>query len=191
MIQLRADQMAGPRPPIEPSHGCFIAGGAIRRWFAGKEELSDVDVFGPSEKHLKDFLASKKSELLFSTKNADTYLIEGVNVQLIKYYHPTIEKLLAEFDFNVCQFGWSEDGIFATEDAVIGLLRGHLSVGKIQEGFEVDSLRRAFKYQSKGFQPCLGTIQKIANSFVEITAEEIAAQIEMSPKGGKRGVRFD
>jgi len=57
--------------------------------------------------------------------------------------------------------------------------------------FAADSLRRAFKYQTKGFTPCAGTIRDLATAFTTITREQIQAQVEMSPNGGKRLVRFD
>lgn len=194
LLQLLLDDMRGKIPPIEPSCGCFIAGGAIRRWFTGGEKLSDIDVFGPSKSHTDEFIKEFGLNAVQTddTKNATTYAVAGVKLQVIKHYHPTIEALLESFDFNVCQFGWSDDGIFATQKAVIGVLRGHLSVATIHKDFAVDSLRRAFKYNAKGFTPCGGTIRDLANSLRGLTEEEVKKQVEMSPRGGKwKIVRFD
>ena len=52
-------------------------------------------------------------------------------------------------------------------------------------------MRRAFKYQRKGFEPCLGTIRDIAEVIRTLNEEELKAQVELSPAGGKRFVRFD
>lgn len=190
-IQLPVDRMRGDKPPIEPRDGCFIAGGAVRRWFNGSEELSDVDVFAPTADHQTAFLKNRSVKLVDQTSRADTYQCDGVRLQLIKFYHPTVDALFGAFDFNVCQFAWTEAGIFATQDAVIGVLRGHLSIVALTKEFAVDSLRRAFKYQQKGFEPCAGTLRDLANNFRQLTDEEMKAQVELSPKGGSRIVRFD
>ena len=193
IVQLKLDDMRGVIPPVTPTSGCFIAGGSVRRWFTGHEDLSDVDVFAPAEENHTAFLEAigKPAKLIDKTKHASTYLVDGVRVQLIKFFRANIDELFSNFDFNVCQFAWTEQGVFATQEAVIGVLRGHLAVGKIRKDFAVDSLRRTFKYQMKGFEPCAGTIRDIARSFIELTEEEIKKQVEQSPKGGKRIVRFD
>lgn len=191
LIQLKLDYMRGPIPPIPPKHGCWIAGGAVRRWFLGTEKLSDIDVFAPSAQCFEKFIAEHDADLVDSHKHADTYEIDGVKVQCIKFHHPTPEALVQNFDFNICQFVWTEVGAFATANAIIGALRGHLAVEKINPEFAVDSLRRAFKYQRRGFTPCAGTLRDIANSFLELTKEQIENQVSISPKGGRRIVRID
>lgn len=192
LIQLKPDDMRGVEPPIKPIAGCFICGGAVRRWFNDREKLSDVDVFAPSAEHHVNFMKSLPSaEVSSDHANATTYTVDGVLVQCIKKYFPTLQDTIESFDFNVCQFGWCESGIFATAPAIIGVLRGHLAVNKLVKAFATDSLRRAFKYQRKGFSPCLGTIRDLALGLRELTEEEIKTQIEISPKGGKRGIRYD
>lgn len=191
VIQLSHEHIRGKIPPIAPSAGCFIAGGAVRRWFGTDEQLSDIDVFAPAKENHAEFLKDKTVEIVDDNKHAETYLISGVKVQLIKFYHPTVDALFEAFDYNVCQFAWTEAGIFASHDAVIGVLRGHLSVAKISKEFAVDSLRRAFKYQRRGYEPCAGTLRDIAKSLSTLTQEEIESQVQLSPKGGSRIIRFD
>lgn len=192
IIQLKLDDMRGSIPPVKPAAGCFIAGGAVRRWFTGLEKLSDVDIFAPSKETLSAFLATiDGAEKVDETKNADTYLLKDTRIQLIKHYRPTVELLLNSFDFNVCQFAWDEKGIWATPEAAIGTLRGQLSVAQITPEFAMDSMRRAFKYQDKGFKPCDGTIRDISNIVATLNREQIESQIVISPHGGRRIVRFD
>ncbi len=192
IIQLKLDDMRGEIPPLKPSNGCFIAGGAIRRWFTGKEDLSDVDVFAPSEANHAAYLATIGNAVkLDETANAVTYQVDKTKLQLIKHYRASVQELVDSFDFNVCQFAWDESGIWATPEAAIGTLRGHLSIAKITKEFSIDSLRRAFKYQNKGFKPCDGTIRDISKVISELSKEEVEAQVTMSPKGGSRIVRFD
>ena len=99
--------------------------------------------------------------------------------------------MLDGFDFNVCQFAWDGSKVFATMEAIVGALRGHLAVNKLQPGFEMDSFRRAFKYQRRGFLPCAGTMLTLATALQSLTPEKIKEQVEMSPGGGKRFIHFD
>jgi hypothetical protein len=53
------------------------------------------------------------------------------------------------------------------------------------------AVRRSFKYQTKGFFPCAGTMRSLAEAIRSLTDDEIKKQVEMSPAGGQRIVRFD
>lgn len=186
--------MAGHRPPIEPTEGSWIAGGAVRRWFNDGESLQDVDVFAPTLGSLDAFRKERLSGFDESQKttNAITYWNGKIKVQLITgRLFPTVEACLDAFDFTICQFAWTKAGIYTTEEAIISTLRRHLSVHRITKEFALDSMRRAFKYQRKGFEPCLGTIRDIAIVIRTLDEEELKNQIELSPAGGKRFVRFD
>jgi hypothetical protein len=110
---------------------------------------------------------------------------------LIKLYRNTIEDLFDCFDFTICQFAWDGNDIFSTIEGVITTERKHLSVHKVQKGFEIDSLRRAFKYFEKGYKPCLGTIGELGKSLAGTELKEIEQQIQISPGGNKRIVRWD
>lgn len=192
IVQLNLDDMRGPKPAVEPACGCWIAGGAVRAWFTGGEKVSDIDVFGPSLQATADFVNSLfRPKLVGAHSNAETYLVYGSLVQVIKLFKPNIDELLYGFDYNVCQFAWTGEGIFATQEAIIGALRGHLAVGRISHDFAMDSLRRAFKYQKKGYAPCAGTLRDIANALRKLSDEDVKNQVEISPSGGKRTVHMD
>jgi hypothetical protein len=194
IITLLEEQMLGKKPFIEPIEGVVIAGGAIRKWFTGKEKNSDVDVFSSSESLLEKFKIEKLKDYIpiSSTKNAATFKSGDKIVQLIngKLFNG-VKEMFDNFDFTCCQFAWTHQGIYTTSKAIISTLREHLEVQKISKDFAVDSLRRAFKYQMKGFEPCWGTIRDLANSLRELTDEQIKNAVELSPAGGKRLVRFD
>lgn len=192
LVQLLADDMRGDKPPVEPLAGCCIAGGAVRRWFTGDESLSDVDVFSADDESEEKFVASLVGFEVIATSNNATTMSNGkVLVQCIKLRFKTTAEMFDAFDFSICQFAWNMDGIWTTPKALIGTLRKHLSVHKIQPGFEMDSLRRAFKYQRKGFTPCLGALRDLATSLARLEPPEINAQVEISPQGGKRIIRYD
>lgn len=194
LIKLDQSVFRGNRPQISPILDVWFAGGAVRQWFTGGEAASDIDVFGKNQESLDRFIKEK----LFSAKklseqdHLSSFSLNGQLIQVIKYnYYDSISSLLDSFDFTICQFGWDGETVFATESALVSSLRGHLRVHQITPEFAADSLRRAFKYQLKGYIPCLGTLKDLALSFQGLTKETIEQQIAISPEGGVRFVGVD
>lgn len=192
IIKLEQEMMMGEKPKVNPVNGTYVAGGSIRRWFTGEKQLSDIDVFG-SDEGIKEFIKFHKlSSPLSQTNNADSYFASGRTIQIIKLKFDSMEDAIDHFDFVHCQFAWGgEDNIIASLKGILCSLRKKLMVHKIQEGYELDSLRRAFKYQRQGYTPCVGCLHEIASSFRDKTAEQLKEQLEISPGGGERNVRFD
>lgn len=192
IVELHADDMRGLKPCVEPTAGACIAGGAVRGWFSGAEKLSDIDVFCADDESETRFIGSLAGyREIGKSKHARNFSDGKHLVQVIGLRFPDTRSLFDSFDFKLCQFAWNSAGIWATPQAIIGTLRGHLSVHKIQPGFEMDSLRRAFKYQRKGFSPCLGTLRDLSGAIRPLTEEGIKKQTEISPGGGKRVIRYD
>jgi len=173
---------------------CWIAGGAVRAWFTGKETSRDIDVFAINDGHLANFVKENNlsQNLSRSTERMDEYNVAGTPVQLIKVYSSTIRECFDKFDYYLCQFAYDGEAVLTTIEALLAVERKHLSVNKFLRGFEVDSLRRAFKYAAKGFRPCIGTIHDIARALSEVPKEDVERQAVLSPGGGKRGfIRWD
>ena len=194
LIKLNEKQMRGKSPSITLTKNTWVAGGAIRQWFVGNEKKSDIDIFGVNDDALNGFVLAncQGAKLIFSSINAHTYDRNGDIIQIIRGKHFTsLEQALQSFDFNVCQFGWDGNFIYSTTEAVISVLRGHLGVNSISKELAADSLRRAFKYQKKGYIPCHGTILEICKSFVGLSDEQIESQVALSPSGGKRILGID
>lgn len=194
LIKIHNDYLLGQKPILSPTSGVWIAGGAIRQWFVGEEKASDIDVFASSEEKIKEFISAKMvgAEKAASNDRLESFIYSGQIIQCIKYkYFATAEELIDSFDFNVCRFVWDGVNVYAAEDAIIGTLRKTLSVHKITEGLEADSLRRAFKYQRKGYTPCWGTIKALAQCFSSLSKEKIEEQVQISLGGGTRFVGVD
>lgn len=193
---IKVDQLTclGKKPLLEINDGIWIAGGAIRQWFVGNEKSTDIDVFGKTQESLDTFVTNnlKGCRLLTYRENLRSYDYKGTMVQIITYdFYENVEALLDSFDFNVCQFAYDGKEVYSTVSAITSVLRNHLGVHKITPPLVADSLRRAFKYQEKGYKPCLGTIQKLGESFSGVSKEEIQNQISISPGGGMRFVGVD
>ena len=208
LIELREDSMWGKKPDLPETFILFpnecIGGGAIRRWFQKEpnHKDSDIDLFyitteephleGNMQKRIAYFVENnyKRNE----TKNAITFSDERYKFQIIKKDFDSWKSIIEQFDFKCCQFLWvpSDEGlkILSKPDAVMSTARKHLALNQMNKGFEVDTLRRAFKYYAQGFKPCMGTFRDIALG-LGMSAEDVNKQIEFSPGGGKRVIRFD
>ena len=190
MIELSKQEMQGYIPDLEIPDGFVIAGGSIRRWFTGEKQDSDFDYFRiDGEENYK--LSIDGISEIYSNQIQTTYSLDGKRLQSIKKRYVSVEDLFEHFDFHHCQFAYDGENIFTTKKAIISSLRKHLSFNNVIEGFELDTLRRAFKYQRQGFTPCSGTIADIA-MMLKASDSDFDQQRIMSPNGGKKNiVRFD
>jgi hypothetical protein len=194
LIKLEQETFIGQRPIVSPTKDVWIAGGAIRQWFNDGELLTDIDVFGKNQESLDNFISEKlwAAKKISEQNHLSSFSLNGQLIQVIKYdYYDSIHNLLDSFDFTVCQFAWDGKTVYSTEAAIVSVLRKHLRVHKITKELAADSLRRAFKYQRKGYIPCLGTLKDIMLSFQNLTEEQIKEQITISPGGGTRFVGVD
>jgi hypothetical protein len=121
--------------PVVITEGAFLCGGFLRDKFIGKA-FSDIDFFFVDDSAIKLFETTNNlKKPIFETKNAKTYDVNNNILQIIKLHYASLEEILDSFDFNICQFGMnSNKEIFATKEAIISSLRGHLGVHKIQKG---------------------------------------------------------
>lgn len=192
IIKLSEDEMFGENPSIPIDDGVFLAGGSVRAWFCRDEKVMDYDLFFTSPEklalykktHLSEAKVLRDEEFLFECIKDDK------KIQLIKRLWPqSVEELFKRFDFHLCQFAVTSDGIWTTKKAVLSVLRKRLSFNNHQTGFEVDTLRRAFKYAKKGYSPCIGCLADLARIFKDA---DIDKQIQFYPDGKtKRVIRFD
>mgnify|MGYP000934662537 CR=1 FL=1 len=168
LITIKEELMLGKKPDVTVPEGCWMAGGAVRRWFTGEPQNSDVDLFTSSEEIAKANIPSSAKEF----KNCWTYRENGHKVQFIKIYFPTVIDCVSKFDFTICQFVYVKGYVQATLDAIITASRKRLAVAAIQPSYEMDSLRRAFKYSKAGYSPCAGTIRELFKAIQGATTEQ-------------------
>jgi hypothetical protein len=190
----------------------FVCGGSVRRYFTGEPQTSDVDMFcvrqikkEEAEKLLKGLGAQNIS----SNANAVTGYIKGRPFQIILPVFGHEEALFDKFDFWHCCWSWNPEmeSLVTTPVTIMCTERKHLSLKSFQQGFELDTLRRAFKYQRQGYTPCNGTLLDLGKMLQSVPQEEKAnpfkdlspgppmnpleRQAVMSPGGGHRILRFD
>lgn len=188
ILELTSEQMGGNFPKDIPIiDGFVLAGGCIRRWFMREKQDSDFDYF-----QIDDVEIPKLGTPVLDIRMAVTYEVNGRFLQFIKRRYESVEDILESFDFHHCQFAYDGKKIWTTKEALISTPRKHLSFNTVQSGFELDTLRRAFKYQRQGYTPCIGTLNSLAKMFQKISNKKLEEITTMSPSGGRRSViRFD
>ena len=191
IVVIDSSLMRGKKPDIEPLYKGLgvIAGGAIRRWFTGEPQNSDIDIFAFNESSLELINQAYNSRYKgINTGNAITY---NGNIQVIRVLTGTVAELFDKFDFAHCCFAYDGELIYTTPKAIISSLRKHLMINNLNPLFAMDSLRRMFKYQRQGYTPCNGTLIDISLAIQSLTSEQIVNQVIISPGGGKRILRID
>lgn len=95
---------------LDINNGPFLAGGAVRKCFL-MENIgnSDWDIFFKDidqfNKYASKLATETKAQLLCSSDNALTYVIEGNKIQLVKRkFYNNYQEIIDDFDFTICQF---------------------------------------------------------------------------------------
>jgi hypothetical protein len=188
-LTLENDIMLGklPKGLPKPTPDFVLAGGSVRRWFLGEKEDSDFDYFIIGDHKIDEFILPE-FKLIYKNKVNMTFNYHEFKVQIILLHYDSINDLLNSFDFCHCCFAYDGTNIHTTKNAIIAALRKHLRLNNVVPGYELDTLRRAFKYQRAGYSPCIGTIRDLALMCSKLEKPDIEKMIEMSPNGGHRNI---
>lgn len=142
--------------------GPWIAGGAVRQWFLGESFGShDVDIFVKNKKqldHLKEcFGVLDKIE----TKNAITFKINGVSIQVItKIMFGSAQEVIDSFDLTCCQLVTDGYGVIVGDTTINDITTKTLNSTDMLDSF---ALARITKYVSYGYTPSNELIKKLRN----------------------------
>lgn len=90
---------------------------------------------------------------------------EGVLLQLAGLQtYPTIDELLAKFDFSVCQFGIDDQYIYSGPHAWNDLMAKRLRLHRM--GYPPLAFKRLLKFSLRGYHPDFHTISSVTNAFL-------------------------
>ena len=152
--------------------GPWIAGGAVRRLMLGQDLIdADIDVFRSTDSKRDAYLSEldKVGLSKFVTEMATTYKMKhGDDIQKVQVItgrlHNTVETLLDDFDFTVCQFATDGNYIVylntAKDDLENGILRKSENARKNNPGI----LKRFIKYANYGYQAVAGLMPYVMNA---------------------------
>lgn len=176
---------------------CWVAGGAVRNYFAGKSLDSDIDLFFPGESNFmraKIFFSDvEKYEMLHDSDNATKYkrLSDKRTFDIIKKFFDNPFLCIDAFDFTVCQFAIDNTGhITIGEHSLLDLAKRQLMMHKIN--YPYSTLHRTVRYLKKGYSICMEELDKIHDAIQATTTPVVeTTEGEESPmSSSSRSNRF-
>lgn len=173
----------------------FIAGGVIRSVIAG-EKINDIDIFGQSKELLTlsaENIALYRAAKVHRTDNAIT-VVSGagrIPLQFITkwlYLPADAERLLAEFDFTICQavIWWEGNGwTSAISDRFYQDLAARRLVYTYPDREEAagGSLLRFRKFLGRGYNIQVDSLAGVISRLVSGIKEEAMPVDEHTPRG--------
>jgi len=152
---------------------CWLAGGALRDYFAGVPVKTDYDIFFPDEKEYEKasaYFKAKDAEVKWESDNGMKVKHNGKTYDLVKKYFPDPQSTIDAFDFTISMFAVDSERVYHGESSFIDLAKRQLMINKIT--YPASTLSRAFRYYKKGFSMCSGEMKKIIEAIQEMPKEE-------------------
>lgn len=152
---------------------CWIAGGALRDYFMGVAIKTDIDLFFPNEaEYTKCAQHMRKggATLEWESNNGMKLKYNGRLYDLVKFYSPSPQETIDEFDFTVSMIAIDCDKVYFGETTFIDLAKRQLMLNKLQ--FPANTMRRAFRYYKKGFSMCVGEMEKLVIAIQDMPKPE-------------------
>ena len=174
----------------------WICGGAIRDSLVG-EQYSDIDVFGLNKEDLDLFVSLNLTnahgyKLVYFNENLRTYKKGKIKVQIVYREYTSMDDILDNFDFTVCQFSFDGEFVYCKPESLLDVYHKRIVINNINPLFVLDTVRRVQKYIGKGYTICNGGIKEILDKARSITQQEYEANIEFYPTTNEyRIIRFD
>jgi hypothetical protein len=160
----------------------WVAGGAVRDYFAEGRAGKDIDVFTPDDDEMKKVVAALldpkgpfKGKVLYDSPTVTGYRTEVGRVEVVKNHFPTALATIAVFDFTVCCAVYDPAG--AAEPGKPGTLTVHetfwidlacrrLVVNALP--FPLSSLERIGKFIRRGYRACNGTLLRFVQEIQKV-----------------------
>lgn len=152
---------------------CWLAGGALRDYFAGIPVNTDYDLFFPNEaeyEKAKKYFTSKDAETIWESDNGMKVKYNGKKYDLVKKYFDTPQLTIEAFDFTVSMFAVDNEKVHYGESTFIDLAKRQLMINKIT--YPASTMSRAFRYYKKGFRMCVGEMRKMVEAIQKMPVVE-------------------
>lgn len=152
---------------------CWLAGGALRDYFAGVKVNTDYDLFFPNEieyEKAKTYFKAKGCEVKWESENGMKIAYNSKTYDLVKKFFPTPKATIDEFDFTVSMFAVDTTTVYYGESTFIDLAKRQLMINKIT--YPASTMSRAFRYYKKGFSMCMGEMKKLVEAIQGMPKKE-------------------
>jgi hypothetical protein len=158
---------------------CWIAGGALRDYFAGVKVQTDYDLFFPNEieyEKAKVYFKAKECTIKWESDNGMKVVHNGKTFDLVKKYFPSPKETIEAFDFTVSMFAVDTANVYYGETTFIDLAKRQLMINKIT--YPASTMSRAFRYYKKCFTMCLGEMKKLVEAIQDMPKVETKKEEE-------------
>ena len=152
---------------------CWLAGGALRDYFAGIPVNTDYDLFFPNEieyEKTKTYFKAKDAETIWESDNGMKVKYNGKKFDLVKKYFDNPQTTINAFDFTVSMFAVDAEKVYYGESTFIDLAKRQLMINKIT--YPASTMSRAFRYYKKGFRMCVGEMRKMVEAIQDMPKVE-------------------
>ena len=172
----------------------WIAGGAVRDYFARTPHDSDVDVFfrSPSDLDIASKrLSDAKVRQVYDNDTVLGFSHKGREIQLIKrHFFAGPQETSLAFDFTVCCCAVDPEGVYVHEHFFEDLAGRRLALNKLP--FPLSTLQRMQRYVQKGYLACNGTLLELSKAIQALDLNNPNENaLQFYPNGKPRFMRFD
>jgi hypothetical protein len=157
----------------ESGINCWLAGGALRDYFAGIVIKTDYDLFFPNDDEYQKcakFFKDKEAIVIWESDNGMKVKYNKRKFDLVKKFFPGPQETINEFDFTVSQFAVDTEKVYYGETSFIDLAKRQLMINKIT--FPASTMSRCFRYYTKGYVMCQGEMKKLFEA-IQDTPKEV------------------
>lgn len=156
----------------ESGINCWLAGGALRDYFAGIVIKTDYDLFFPNDDEYQKcakFFKDKEAIVIWESDNGMKVKYNKRKFDLVKKFFPGPQETINEFDFTVSQFAVDAEKVYYGETSFIDLAKRQLMINKIT--FPASTMSRCFRYYTKGYTMCQGEMKKLFEAIQDVPKE--------------------
>lgn len=196
------------RPFLEKIPACWVAGGAVRSFFAG-EKIQDVDCFFLSSEmatKAKDALLADqeiKAQVLYENDHVYKMSCKLGLIDLVRRPFLSPTQTLEGFDFTVCcaAVAWQSESVPSAERQLllvyhdtffIDLAKRRLVISADPLPFPLSTLQRLHRFAHRNFWACNGTMLTIAKAMARVQFDDPQQNtIQFYPDKTPRFVRYD
>lgn len=151
---------------------CWLAGGALRDYFAGVVIKTDYDLFFPNDDEYQKcakYFKEKEATIIWESDNGMKVKYNKRKFDLVKKFFPGPQETINEFDFTVSQFAVDTEKVYYGESSFIDLAKRQLMINKIT--FPASTMSRSFRYYTKGYVMCQGEMKKLFEAIQDVPKE--------------------
>lgn len=156
----------------ESGINCWLAGGALRDYFAGVVIKTDYDLFFPNDEEYQKcakYFKDKEAIVIWESDNGMKVKYNKRKFDLVKKFFVGPQETINEFDFTVSQFAVDTEKVYYGETSFIDLAKRQLMINKIT--FPTSTMSRSFRYYTKGYIMCQGEMKKLFEAIQDVPKE--------------------